>query len=126
MLARFKLGHQILAVAAVAAIGFLVILMSFGWSSHLQTISRERSRLGADVAMDASRFGTLLLQLRRHEKDFLLRSDDKYAVEHERAAQRAKASVAKLADDANRLGDADLVDRIARIAAPFDRYLASF
>ncbi len=126
MLGRFKLGHQILAVAMVAALGFLVILANVGWTAHVQSGARERAHLGTETALDAARFGAELLQMRRHEKDFLLRTDEKYLAEHARTADKAKAAALALAEHAARLGDVDLQTLVGKVMAPLDRYLQAF
>ncbi|WP_165498207.1 methyl-accepting chemotaxis protein [Siculibacillus lacustris] len=126
MLGRFKLGHQVLTVALFAAIGFLAIFASALWTNSRQSVLQGQSRLGEAAALSAARLGSDLLQLRRHEKDFLLRSDAKYAVQHATVAEQVKARIAELAEEAKELGDDTLMRTIDGLAAPYDRYLAAF
>lgn len=126
MLSRFKLGHQILAVVLVTTIGFVIILANVGWTTWTQGRAQERSRAGTAVSLEAAHFGATALQLRRHEKDFLLRSDEKYATEHAAAAERGRKELARLRQLAGALGDDDLVRGTDSLASPYETYLSTF
>ena len=126
MLGRFKLGHQILAIVLVASVGFLIILANVGWTTWTGGQAQEKARIGSAVALEAARFGSTALQLRRHEKDFLLRSEDKYATEHAAGAERGRKQIDRLTQSMNALGDTELAQRVAALTSPYDTYLAAF
>ncbi len=126
MLSRFKLGHQILAVVLVASIGFLIILANVGWTNWTQGLTQERSRAGTTVSLEAAHLGMTALQLRRHEKDFLLRAEERFASEHAAAADRGRKEITRLRQLAGALGDADLLRGTDALSAPYEAYLSAF
>lgn len=72
------------------------------------------------------RFGAQMLQLRRYEKDFLLRADAQLVDQHRKTAEGAQAAIRTLANAARDIGDSDLEDKVARAQAPLDRYIGAF
>jgi methyl-accepting chemotaxis protein len=126
MLHRFKIGHQILAVALVSALGFIVVLSDVVWTSGRQAELQQRSQLGSKAALDVARLGSDLLQLRRNEKDFLLRADEKFATSHTQLAGEAHGALKELVGTAAQIADAELAQQLSRIEAPYDRYVAAF
>ncbi|MCE1235006.1 MAG: methyl-accepting chemotaxis protein [Hyphomicrobiales bacterium] len=82
--------------------------------------------MASETALSADRLGADVLQLRRHEKDFLLRSDDRSVDLHAAAAETARRRLDRLSTNAETLGDATLKARMAEVARPFERYLDAF
>ena len=126
MLARFRVGHQILMAAIIAAVGFVFVAADLAWTGATLDTIRAKAELGQTTARDAMRFGSLMLQLRRHEKDFLLRADEKYVEAHAATAAEARRLLTDLAGQADRLGDEPLTHAVAAIGAPAGAYLAAF
>ena len=126
MLKRFRIGLQVLAVALIGAAGLLIILAQVGWSDAQQSVLLERSNLGAATALNAARLGSSLLQLRRHEKDFLLRSDDIYVDQHKAEAETARGLLNALSKSADDLNDEQLKSDLASIETALAKYFGSF
>ena len=126
ILSRMRLSAQIFAIGLIAAIGFAAILGEAFWSANRQTEFDGLARNGNAIALNAAKLGNSLLQLRRNEKDFLLRSDSQYAESHQKNAQVAIAQIAELTQLAKQSGDPQLLSRIQAIQPLLDVYLAGF
>ncbi len=126
LLSRTRLSVQIFAIGLIAAISFAVILGEAVWSANRQAAFDERARTGSAIALDASGLGKSLLQLRRNEKDFLLRADMQHAESHAKNAQLAAAQIAALKELAERSGAPGLQEQIEAIQPMVDAYLKGF
>ncbi|MCW2315684.1 methyl-accepting chemotaxis protein [Rhodoblastus acidophilus] len=126
MLGRFRIGHQLIALALVPALGFIAILGNVIWTVHIQNVTQARAHLAAQTALEASQFAGTMLQLRRAEKNFALRRDETYVAEHETRAQTAGAQMKSLAEKAAQLDDAELKRGLAAVEQPMALYFASF
>ncbi|MCW2285446.1 methyl-accepting chemotaxis protein [Rhodoblastus acidophilus] len=126
MLGRFKIRHLLLAMALVSALGFGAVLVNVVWTLQAQSVSQARARVAAQTALDASQFGALLSQMRRSEKDFLLRHDEAAVAEHAQQAQAAREKWRALAEEAKPLDDSGLNRDLASIEKPLGQYIATF
>jgi methyl-accepting chemotaxis protein len=126
MLGRFKIGHQLLALALVSALGFGAVLVNVVWTLNVQSGFQARARLAAQAALDASQFGATMLQMRRSEKNFMLRRDESYVAELSAKAQVARDQVRALTEKAGRLDDAELKRDLASIDQPLALYATTF
>ncbi|WP_180336072.1 methyl-accepting chemotaxis protein [Pleomorphomonas diazotrophica] len=84
------------------------------------------ARLGREVGSDAAGFQELMLQVRRSEKDFLLRSDKTYADRNLAQVAEARAGLAALSGKASPLGDGKIMTAIDEIGRPLGAYQAAF
>jgi methyl-accepting chemotaxis protein len=99
LLSRFAINIQVGTIGAVALLGFVLIgilcLVSFSHQSAAQAelaSAMENRAATNQIVID-------LLELRRHEKDFLLRHDDELAARHAMLAATVADKIAKLASD---------------------------
>lgn len=123
---RFSLRVQLFASGVVAALGYFFILATVYVSSGQHEALAERRVLGENIALESARAGQDFLQLRRHEKDFLLRLDDKYLSLHSVSAKDAMSKLATIAKDAAQARDAGLAAAINALDQPFQEYLGNF
>lgn len=125
-LADFRLRTQIFAVGAIAAAGFAAILALALWNSSKQAVHDHMTRLGAQIALEAARAGQDFLQLRRHEKDFLLRLDEKYLKLHNAAGKAASERIEAVKAMALQINDESLIEALRTLDAPFGDYSRNF
>jgi methyl-accepting chemotaxis protein len=126
MLSKIRVGHQILLSVIIAGIGFMVIAINLFVMGNRVEEATARGRLGDNVVADAAAFAEGMLQVRRSEKDFLLRSDKKYV---DTALANLDAAHKRLDDMRGRavaLGDSDVTGAIDGIDQPLSDYGAAF
>ena len=126
LLAHTKLSLQIFAIGLIAAMGFVLVLGETFWSTYQQKSIDAEARDGAQIGLEMSRLGATLLQLRRNEKDFLLRADDTYVGQHGKQVDLAREQLDNLNTLAVRSQETDLTGRLQSIDAPFKDYVDSF
>ncbi len=126
MLGRFKIGHLLLAMALVSALGFGAVLVNVVWTLKVQGDFQARARVAAQTALDASQFGAILLQMRRSEKNFILRHDESYIAEFDTRAQAARDQLRALTEKAAQLDDPELKRDLGAIEQPLTAYAVSF
>jgi methyl-accepting chemotaxis protein len=121
-----KLGIQIISIGLAAILGFILVLGESIWSTRLRDAATDAGRLGARISLASAELGGAFLQLRRNEKDFLLRADLRYATEHARNVADVQSRISILSKEITKSGDAGLEQGIAAIAAPLEVYAANF
>jgi len=82
-LSNLKVTHKLMLLLAVLAVGFSGTGLMYSWMlSTNQQADVENERLN-ELSLLTLKVSEQILQGRRHEKDFLLRNDLKYTVQHE-------------------------------------------
>src|SRR5215510_1799756 len=123
---RLLLSHKIASIGAVGVLGLVIVGAIYLIGAAVQ----ERYR---QAAVDAQTTLTLandlyikLLESRRAEKDFLLRSDMKYVDRRKALGQSISEGIETLRRQANAVGAADLVRQIDVIRDGFRKYESHF
>src|SRR5882724_6642764 len=123
---RTRVTHKIAAIGAIGFGGLVLV----GGIYLTGDAAQERYRL---VAADAGtmsdkvdRLSRDLLESRRAEKDFLLRSDEKYAKRHAELAKSLEAGFDALGRQIRAAGLADLDQSFGAIGTGFGIYLRHF
>jgi methyl-accepting chemotaxis protein len=122
LLSRFDINIQVGVIGVVALLGFVLIgILYFGGSGR--QLSSETEMDSATKSRSATKEIVInLLQLRRHEKDFLLRHDDTFVAEHAKVAETVIGDMKNLAND---LIPAERM-LLQQIAGGLTSYLAQF
>ena len=125
VLAKFKIGQQILLLAMVGVFGLLAVggFNLYGtWQGADLEARKDRALAGDNLQTDI-RLG--MLEARRHEKDFLLRRKPDYATSQREAAKQVAGKLLKLAGYADAPATAALIrslgDRLAAYEKQFDK-----
>lgn len=126
MLGKIRIGHQILLSVAIAGIGFMAIAANLFYMGRQVDTATAAARLGREVESDAAGFKELMLQIRRVEKDFLLRSDKSYADRALSQITDAQSTLAILRKKALSLGSASIMAATDEIETPLAAYQAAF
>jgi methyl-accepting chemotaxis protein len=127
---RLRIIHKIALISATGILGLLVV----GGVYLLGSSKREHfERTAADAQAIAELAGKLhvdLLESRRAEKDFLLRSDLRYATRHAELARTIDADLGAIGKRIVDLGqgsrDIEVGANIDRVRAGFRKYSANF
>jgi methyl-accepting chemotaxis protein len=121
-----RVSYKVAALGAVGILGLLIIGAIF----YVGTASQLRYQKLADdaVTVRATSRNLLieLLQLRRNEKDFLLRKDDKYAKTHAENTATAVGIFDQLKMQLAGLDQSQLVAKMETVKAGFGVYSKSF
>ncbi|WP_051228499.1 methyl-accepting chemotaxis protein [Pleomorphomonas oryzae] len=126
MLGKIRIGHQILLSVIIAGIGFTVIATNLLYMGRQVDTATSSARLGREVGSDAASFQQLMLQVRRAEKDFLLRSDKTYADRNLAQVAEAQTALAALRNKASPLDDNEIMTAIDEIGHPLAAYQTAF
>lgn len=123
VLKNLRISTQILLIGLIALVGFIAVGIVYHTSAvtqkgFLETFVHETK--GVEY-VDALKIG--FLQERRHEKDFFLRKDMKYAGEHKAEAARLMPFFGKLKTIHL---EPDTQKRIDEMAAMFTAYVEQF
>lgn len=126
MLGKIRIGHQILLSVIIAGIGFMVITANVLYMGQQVDTATSSARLGREVGSGAASFQELMLQVRRAEKDFLLRSDKTYADRNLAQVAEAQTALAALRGKAGPLDDREIMTAIDEIGHPLAAYQTAF
>src|SRR4051812_14445618 len=123
---HLRLSHKIVAIGGLGIFG--LVLVAIIYTAGVQ--SQERHRAVAEAArtmvQGADKLGKDLLQARRVEKDFLLRSDEQFVARHGDLAKSIRADLDALRRQAAAAGRTDLEQKVDVVGAGFDRYAGHF
>lgn len=123
---RIGLGHKIFGLGGLGILGLLLV----GVIYYLGTLTVEHHQKIADESGGSgalpNKVFVQLLDLRRAEKDFLLRNDQSYAKRHEELVQTVRGEFAPLRQQFTEQRQAELVAAVDSIADNFERYAAHF
>jgi methyl-accepting chemotaxis protein len=121
-----RLTQKIMAIGLIGLMGLVV----FGLIYFLGNSSQDVSRLAAE---DARKIESLnqklaidLLEVRRAEKDFLIRRDQAYSKRHAEKAAVVASQLEKLRTLARSSGDVTLTGKVEQVATGFDNYTKEF
>jgi methyl-accepting chemotaxis protein len=125
-LSNVRVSHKVGALGAAGILGLLlmgaIFLTGSASQSHFQKIANE-----ATAVSSTSRILLIqLLQLRRNEKDFLLRKEDKYAKAHGETTAAVAGTFGLLKQQLAATDQSQLVSKIDAVQAGFGDYSKNF
>ncbi|HKY86013.1 MAG TPA: HAMP domain-containing methyl-accepting chemotaxis protein [Pseudorhodoplanes sp.] len=123
---QIRLTHKIAAIGAAGILGLCLVggIYLIGMAS--QEAFSSAARTAQSQQSRAAKLESTLLESRRAEKDFLLRSDLKYAERQFQLAKTIDTQIASLHKDAESLGDKEIAADASRVAAGFKEYSKHF
>ncbi len=98
LLSRFGITAQVGVIGGTALIGFLLIGILYLVASGKQTEAQDALEQATERQLLTTETDVGLMELRRYEKDFFLRNEEKYASEHARVAETVAGKMKDLAD----------------------------
>jgi methyl-accepting chemotaxis protein len=122
VLSRFGISLQVGVIGVVALLGFVLIGILYFVGATQQFSSQAELDLATKSRAATNQIVIDLLQLRRHEKDFLLRHDASFVAEHAKVAETVTGNIKDLASD---LTPPDRM-LLQQIATGLASYLAQF
>lgn len=82
LIGKLSIAQRILAIAGIAVVGLLVMFASYFTTNSIVSISLAESERNTEIAALVNEVEIEALTLRRREKDFLLRLDEKYLAQY--------------------------------------------
>src|SRR5687767_3404289 len=120
---RLRITHRIAAIGAMGVLGVLTIGGIYLVGAAQQGEFRTAAEREKTMATRTGGFYLNMLESRRSEKDFFLRSDLKYAV---RVAELGRVIDAELGALAGQATDPELAKRFTTVRDGFKKYLTHF
>ena len=96
LLAQLSIKSRLVIACVVAITGLLLV-------AFLQSQGMARVQHIEETRIDLGNLKSSMLMLRRHEKDFLSRKDDKYVTEFDREQTNSQSILARLIEDLDRV-----------------------
>lgn len=123
LLSRFSISIQVGCIGAIALTGFALVglLYLYGSSERSSAEARVAQVNEIEQLMNHTLIG--LLELRRNEKDFFLRRDEKYTKQH---ADHATAVAQDIETLRTELNSAEDQGRVQAVRDGYDGYIAQF
>src|SRR5260221_12719102 len=121
-----RVSYKIAALGAVGIFGLLLVGVIFFIGLESQSRYQKLADDATVVSTTTKNILVQLLQLRRHEKDFLLRKDDQYAKDHAETTAAAVALFDQLKLQLAAMDQSQLAVKIDAVRAGFGVYSPSF
>jgi methyl-accepting chemotaxis protein len=126
VLSHFRIVHKILAISGTGILGLLIIAGIYLLGESKQEQFSHAASDAEAIAALASKLHVELLESRRAEKDFLLRSDLKYATRHAELARAIDADFDAIGKRAVDAGQSHLGQNVNVIRDGFKKYTTNF
>jgi methyl-accepting chemotaxis protein len=123
LLGRFGISAQVTLIGATALLGFVLIGALYAGVVHQSSTARGELDQAVERLTLTNQVVIGLLQLRRHEKDFQLRHDNKFVAMH---AATAAIVIGQMNELAGRLPDRENQVRLQNIRDGVTTYMAQF
>ncbi|HYD15469.1 MAG TPA: methyl-accepting chemotaxis protein, partial [Hyphomicrobium sp.] len=123
---KLRLAHKIAALGMIGVLGAVVlgiVYMRGAWSESAHLAEANRARAVADLG---NKTIVELLQSRRAEKDFLLRSDEKYTRHHADLTKSILAHLTTLEEMTGAGDESELSENITAVRKGFETYAKHF
>jgi methyl-accepting chemotaxis protein len=125
-----SIAFRVYLLAGAAVVGLLLVLATDILVSRQVRDANDRAQVMSDLATDQKALEVYSLQIRRREKDFLLRLDPKYEGRYNEDMDKAKSvlKVLRSASDDSALRSAvdELADLLPRHQAQFKKVVSNY
>jgi methyl-accepting chemotaxis protein len=125
-LSNVRMSFKIGALGAVGILGLILVGVIYFIGSESQSRYQTVSDAASAVGVTTKNLLIQLLELRRHEKDFLLRKDDQYAKSHAETAKAAVGTFDLLKQKLAAMEQNQLVSGVETVRAGFGAYGSNF
>ena len=123
---NIKLSHRIGSISIILIFSLAAIAGIYLYDASIQDAFQQKADAANSVYALTKNIETQLLEIRRTEKDFLLRSDVKYAERHDKLQELIGGELKVLQQQGRTLGLSDFTNKAGIILEGFDKYGAQF
>jgi methyl-accepting chemotaxis protein len=121
-----RLSHRIYSIAALGITGLLVIGGLYLLGNASQEFARDENESARALGELQNKVFVEFLELRRSEKDFLLRKDEKYVQRHQQTSKEMAGDLAEMQRRMAASGRSDLGQKLNAIQAGYKTYEQHF
>ena len=121
-----RLSHKINSISVLGISGVLLLGVLFWMGDASQSSFREQDDRARAISELQDRIHITMLQMRRAEKDFLLRKDEKYVGDHNKLSQQLVVDLEDMERRVTASGRADLRAQLQAVQAGTADYSAHF
>ncbi|MEP2981410.1 MAG: HAMP domain-containing methyl-accepting chemotaxis protein [Lentilitoribacter sp.] len=121
-----KLNTKIFLLAPLSIIGMLVVSAIFLTANNVLQEFEQQIDQTSRIILLKNDIEKNLLQLRRNEKDFLLRKDEKYVTRHSDRSAIVDQQIAELSTLTETKYPAQVTELLTNIKSGFDKYVQKF
>jgi len=123
MLNNLSLKNKLIGLIALIVIGFIIISMAYLRSINVREHAKHEFENTLEFSEHIDQITIQMLQARRHEKDFILRSDEKYLVKHKKVLGQL---IATIKDTANYLINDEVAKHLLDLSSQVEAYQKGF
>jgi methyl-accepting chemotaxis protein len=123
---NLRLTHKINSIGVLGIAGLLMLGALYWFGSASQDAYRKQDDSARSLGDLQNRALVTMLQMRRAEKDFLLRKDEKYVADHRGLSTQMTADLAEMSRRAAASGQTDLRQKIETVQAGSVDYNSHF
>jgi methyl-accepting chemotaxis protein len=121
-----RLSHKINSIAAVGIVGVLVLGSLYLIGNSAQRVARSADDSARSLGDLQNKLLVNFLKLRRDEKDFLLRKDEKYIQLYQQVSSEAADELDRMMRQTADLGQGDLREKLSVIRSGYLSYIQHF
>src|SRR5665811_932474 len=121
-----RLSHKIYSIAALGIIGLLVLGGLYLQGNASQKFARDVNESARSLSDLQNKVFVGFLELRRSEKDFLLRKDEKYIQLHQQISKEVASDLEEMRRRTAAAGRGDLSQKLDAIQTGFESYQQHF
>jgi methyl-accepting chemotaxis protein len=126
VIASLRLSHRIYSIAALGVVGLLMLGGLYLRGNAAQESARNQNEAARSLSDLENKVFVAFLKLRRAEKDFLLRKDEKYIQLHRQTSQELAGYLDEMRRRTVASGQNDLVQKLDAIESGYQSYQAHF
>jgi methyl-accepting chemotaxis protein len=123
---NLRLSHRIYSIAALGMVGLLVLGGLYLLGNASQKVARDENESARSLSDLQNKVFVGLLGLRRAEKDFLLRKDEKYIQLHQQTSKEVASDLGEMRRRTAASGRSDLSQKLDAIQTGYESYQQHF
>ncbi|TAH64578.1 MAG: methyl-accepting chemotaxis protein [Rhodopseudomonas palustris] len=121
-----RLSHKINSISVLGILGVLMLGALFWMGDASQSVHRQLDDRARAIGELQDRIHMTMLEMRRAEKDFLLRKDERYVADHNRLSQQLSDNLKEMERRMDAAGRADLRVQLQTVQTGNADYVAHF
>jgi len=121
-----RISHKIAALGAIGVLGLAAVAVIYFVGNATQRVQRDMATGAQTISRLSAESSVALLDARRAEKDFLLRSEDKYIGRHGEVMRLANAKLDALAQAVARANLPDVTRQLETVRRGVATYATNF
>lgn len=121
-----RLSHKIYSISALGIVGLLAVGGLYLWGNASQSTARYANESAQSLGDLQNSVFVTFLKLRRAEKDFLLRKDEKYIQLHQQLSKEVAGELEEMRRRTAAAGQSDLSQKLNTIQSGYENYEQHF